>query len=134
MFAYLLERKFRRFIVVGGLGFCVDGGLLTILMQHGWDVIPARCFSFLLAVSSTWLLNRVWTFNLGKVISIRREYAHYFGAQALGAVINLSIFFLWLKIYPVLRDSPLIPFAAGAAVSLAFNYMVSKEFVFKKRG
>lgn len=129
---YLLGREFRRFVVVGGLGFCVDGGLLTILMWYGWDVIPARCCSFLFAVSTTWLLNRLWTFSSGALVSIRREYAYYFGTQMLGAVINLTIFFILIELYPVFRDTPLIPLAFGATVSLAFNYVVSKRIVFKE--
>lgn len=129
---YILGREFRCFLVVGGLGFCVDGGLLTILMRYGWDVILARSCSFLLAVSATWLLNRLWTFDSGKLISIRREYAFYFSAQMLGATINLSIFFILIRVYPAFRDIPLIPFAFGAAVSLAFNYIVSKRIVFKR--
>jgi putative flippase GtrA len=129
---YLLGREFRRFVVVGGIGFCVDGGLLTILMRYGWDVILARSCSFLLAVSSTWLLNRLWTFDSGKLIGLRREYAYYFSAQVLGAMINLSIFFILISLYPAFRETPLIPLAFGAAVSLGFNYMVSKSIVFKR--
>jgi hypothetical protein len=30
----------RRFGLVGGFGFCVDDGLLTTVMKHGWDVMP----------------------------------------------------------------------------------------------
>lgn len=129
---YLPRRDFRRFVVVGGLGFCVDGGLLTILMRYGWDIIPARSCSFLLAVSVTWLFNRLWTFDSGKRISMRRQYVYYFGTQVSGAIINLSIFFMLINIYPALRYTPLIPLAVGAAVSLVFNYMVSKTIVFKR--
>jgi putative flippase GtrA len=128
---YIPKRAFRRFVVVGGLGFCVDGGLLTILMVYGWDVIPARCCSFFLAVSATWILNRFWTFDSVKRISFLMEYAYYFGTQVLGAAINLSIFFVLIWTYPLLRDTPLIPLAFGATVSLGFNYFVSKLFVFK---
>lgn len=127
---YIPKRAFLRFVVVGGLGFCVDGGLLTILMAYSWEVIPARCFSFFLAVSATWILNRFWTFDSVKRKSIRMEYAYYFGTQILGAAINLSIFFVLIGAYPVLRDTPLIPLAFGATVSIGFNYFVSKLFVF----
>lgn len=129
---FLFGRELRRFVVVGGIGFCIDGGLLTILMKFDWDVIPARSLTFLLAVSSTWLLNRLWTFNSEKLISIRREYVYYFGTQVLGAIINLSIFFVLIRIYPVFRDTPLIPLAFGAAVSLVFNYIMSKIIIFKR--
>lgn len=129
---FLFRHELCRFIVVGGIGFCIDGGLLTILLKFGWDVISARSLSFLLAVSATWLLNRLWTFKFKKIISIHREYVYYFGTQALGAIINLSIFFVLIKIYPLFRDAPLIPLAFGAAVSLVFNYTASKITVFKR--
>jgi putative flippase GtrA len=130
--AYLLKREFTRFVLVGGVGFCVDGGLLTFLMKYGWDVIPARCGSFLFAVSVTWFLNRAWTFDQTKPLSIRREYAYYFLAQLLGAVINLFIFFALIGIYSAFRDTPLIPFAFGAAAALVVNFIVSKKIVFKR--
>lgn len=133
LFQYFLVPEFRRFLVVGGLGFFIDGGLLTILMQNNWNVIPARACSFFFAVSATWLLNRLWTFDSEKLISIRREYVYYFSVQVLGAVINLSVFFALIGLHPVFRGIPLIPLAFGAAISLAFNYLVSKKIVFKRR-
>jgi putative flippase GtrA len=129
---YTLRREFLRFVMVGGLGFCIDSGLLTFLMSYGWDVFASRLCSFSVAVSATWLLNRLWTFNSGKLISLRREYAYYLGVQVLGAGINLSIFFILIWAYPVLRNTPLIPLAFGAIVSLASNYLVSKLWIFKR--
>lgn len=128
----LFTREFRRFATVGGIGFCVDGGLLTILMALGWNIFPARSLSFAVAVTATWILNRLWTFPSGTDQNLRREYTYYFGTQAMGAAINLAVFFLLLKIYPEFRHSPLLPLALGAAVSLAFNYFVSKKLVFKR--
>lgn len=129
---YLTERQFHRFMVVGGFGFCVDGGLLTLLMQNDWSIISARSCSFSFAVSTTWLLNRLWTFDSGKRISARKEYSYYFITQILGALINLSIFFSLINLYPALRNIPLLPLAFGATVSMAFNYLVSKKIVFKR--
>lgn len=62
-----LVPKLRRFIVVGGLGFVIDGGLLMLLLASGVDVLPASLFSFLCAVSATWLFNRTWTLRLAPV-------------------------------------------------------------------
>ncbi|WP_158603842.1 GtrA family protein [Acidovorax sp. 94] len=128
---YLITRDFSRFVVVGGLGFCIDAGLLTILIEDNLDVMLARSCSFFVAVSATWMLNRLWTFNSGGFLSIRREYAYYFSVQILGAAINLSIFFILIDFCPEFLDIPLIPLAFGAIASLMFNYVVSKKIVFK---
>jgi putative flippase GtrA len=127
----LFSRSFRRFVFVGGIGFCIDGGLLTVLIQHEWDIIAARTISFLLAVSVTWILNRMWTFSPGFKISKCREYLYYFGTQSGGALINLAIFFCLISVYPYMQDFPLIPFAIGSVIALIFNYIVSKNLVFK---
>jgi putative flippase GtrA len=116
---------------VGGIGFCVDGGLLTVLMKSTWEIMSARSLSFFSAVTCTWLLNRFWTFELDRHIGVRIEYATYIATQVIGALINLTVFFALIEIHPLLRNTPLIPLAFGAAVSLAFNYTVSKKYVFK---
>jgi putative flippase GtrA len=128
-----VKRELILFLLIGGIGFCVDGGLLTVLMWYGWDVIPSRLFSFPVAVSVTWILNRLWTFDSESLAGVRKEYACYFGVQIFGATINLLIFLLLIGAYSALRDHPLIPLAVGAAVSFAANYMLSKAIVFKRR-
>ena len=124
-------RQFYRFLFVGAFGFCVDGGLLTVLMKSGWEILSARTLSFLSAATFTWLLNRLWTFKFKRDIGIRKEYFSYIVMQVVGALINLAVFFTLIKLYPALRDMPLIPFAFGSAMSLAFNYVVSNKYVFK---
>lgn len=129
--ALLQRREFVKFTFVGGAGFCVDGGLLTLLMQSGLEILPARSLSFLSAATCTWLLNRFWTFELEKRIGVRKEYASYIVIQIMGAAINLLIFFVLIELHPAWRNIPLIPLAFGAAVSLVFNYTASKKYVFK---
>ncbi|MBD9499647.1 GtrA family protein [Pseudomonas sp. BGr12] len=122
-----------RFVVVGGFGFCIDGGLLTLLMSQGMDVMPARAISFSLAVSFTWLLNRVWTFSSPERMSSRFEYVLYFSVQVLGALINLSVFFVLMREFPGLKAIPILPFAVASGIAMFFNFFASKFIVFKVR-
>ena len=128
--ALIFNRDFLRFTAVGVAGFCVDAGILTLLMKSGWTVIASRAVSFLLAVSVTWLLNKLWTFQGAGKRGAPREYALYVGAQVVGAGINLGVFFVLISLGPSLRELPVIPLAAGAIVSLGFNYLVSKRWIF----
>lgn len=123
-------REFVRFIFVGGAGFCVDAGVLTLMTFRGWDVVPARGLSFALAVSVTWLLNRIWTFRRTAGRSKGREYALYVLTQTAGALINLGIFFLLVALSPSLSEWPFIPLAIGAVAALGFNFVVSKRWIF----
>lgn len=130
-FSFLQKQELTKFVFVGGVGFCIDGGLLTLLMKLDWGVLPARSLSFMSAVTCTWLLNRNWTFDREEPVGVRKEYASYIATQIAGAGINLLVFFLLIGLYPAWRNTPLIPLAVGAAVSLIFNYTVSKKYVFK---
>ena len=123
--------KFVRFAMVGGLGFCVDGGLMTLLMVSGLEVLWARCISFSSAVTVTLLFNRLWTFESARHTGKKKEYLTYFFTQVVGAGINLSLFFILLDKHPLFRSIPLIPLAAGAGLSLMFTFLVSRKIVFR---
>ncbi len=47
--------EFLRFVIVGGIGFLVDGGVLMALTRGaGLDPYSARVVSFVCAASTTW--------------------------------------------------------------------------------
>jgi putative flippase GtrA len=120
-----------RFVLVGSVGFTIDGGIMLLLMKFGHSVIEARLTSFAAAVTVTWALNRVWTFSATRRGNKRREYLYYLATQLVGAAINLAIFLVCLSLFPALGAYPLIPFVFGASAALIFNYNVSKHFVFR---
>lgn len=124
--------EFPRFVFVGAVGFCVDAGLLTLLMQTGWNIMPARSVSFLSAVTCTWILNRIYTFRMAQRIGILKQSVSYIATQVIGAVINLMVFFALIELYPALHNTPMIPLTFGAVASLAFNFTVSTRYVFKR--
>lgn len=125
------DRKFQRFAIVGAAGFCVDAGILTLLMSMGWDVLLARLISFSLAVSTTWLLNRNWTFHSATPVLGSRQYVLYTAIQIMGALINLGIFTVLISLYTPFRAWPWIPLGAAAFFALLFNFVATRSLVFK---
>ena len=123
----------RRFVLVGGVGFCVDGGILVLLYQHlGLGVLVARLVSFSLAGTTTWYLNRRLTFNPPLSSRPRDEWTRYLAVNGLGALLNLSVFILVIELVPSLAPYPLIVLAMAALVALIFNFLGSKFLVFNK--
>jgi putative flippase GtrA len=55
----------------------------------------------------------------------------YIVTQLIGAIINLLVFFLSIKVYPSLSNQPLLPLAFGASISFFFNFIVSNRYIFK---
>lgn len=125
-------KKLSGFAVIGGIGFCVDAGILTVMvsvLHH--DVYLSRLLSFLCASLTTWSLNRIFVFHG----SIRRhskasEYIRYLIVQIGGALINLTVFFALIQLFPGLKAIPVIPLAFGAAIAMLFNFTCINKWVY----
>jgi putative flippase GtrA len=125
--------KLPGFVVVGAIGFLIDAGILTVLMTgFGLDHYSARAISFTVAVTFTWYMNRRWVFEKSTASMSGREYSSYLVVQAIGAVINLSVFVAVIEIVPKLTSLPVIPLAIGAVAALLFNFSASSRFVFSE--
>ena len=131
MASKLISKIFFSYVIVGVAGFIVDGGILTILMNFGYGILESRLFSFSVAVSITWIFNRIWTFHSESNKKIK-EYIGYFATQIAGALINLFIFYALIFSLPQLKSLPILPLAFGAAASLFFNFAISKLCIFRK--
>lgn len=129
-------KKLFAFGCVGGIGFAVDAGILSLLVNVGGaNVYLSRCVSFATAVFVTWFLNRTWVFKQDAHIARdkRREYLSYFTVQSIGALLNLGVFSLLIATHPALQSYPVIPLAFGSAIAMFFNYMGSHFWVFRSR-
>ncbi len=134
----LIDARILFFGMVGAVGFVVDAFLLTVLIiKFGLDVLPARAVSFTCATLVTWLLNRSLTFSRQasrEQQARKKEYLLYLTVQVVGAALNFVIFLALIEWNPALRQTPIIPLAAGAVVALVFNFALSRKFVFVNRG
>lgn len=120
------------FVVVGGIGFFVDGGILTVLNSfYGLELLPARMASFSVAVTVTWMLNRARTFADRKDHRVVREWSRYAAVNGIGALLNLGIFFWLLHRFSTLNDVPLVPLAIAASAALIFNFFASRHIAFR---
>lgn len=115
---------FLRFCLVGAVGFVVDAGL-TLLFTQAAQLPPlsSRVMAFLLAATATWLLNRRYTF---RSTAGMRSWVPYVAATSFGAVINVSVYWIWLQIAGESAATILGGVALGSGVALAFNYFVSR--------
>ncbi len=129
-----LRGQLPRFAAIGGIGFLVDASILTLLVNgYGMGPIGARGISFAAAATATWYLNRRWTFAASASARRGPEYARYVIAQVLGAIINLLVYLLVIRLLPALGAIPVIPLAVGAAIALLFNFAAARYWVFETR-
>lgn len=126
------RRQASSFALIGGVGFIVDGGILTILNSiYDIELLPARIASFSAAVTVTWFLNRQRTFADRKNQGVVGEWGRYAAVNSIGSLLNMGIFFWLIASYRVLADWPLIPLGMAASIALVFNFVASKYIVFR---
>jgi putative flippase GtrA len=117
-----------RFILVGGTGFVIDGGILSFLLGLQWPVALARLISFTVAVAWTYALNRKLTFRARRASGLveQRTALGYGVIQVLGALTNFGVFLLVVAWRPGWKSFPWLPLAIGAVFGLAVNYSLSR--------
>ena len=128
-----LHKRILAFGATGGVGFAVDAGILQGLFVFGLSPLLARCVSFPVAVTATWLLNKHFTFRDRPDSGARSRYLLYVGGQVAGGLINFCAFVLTMRQWPALATRPIIPLMVGSALALLFNFTWDNALVFKAR-
>ena len=129
----VLIRQLFAFGVVGVLGFLVDAGILYLARCLGIGLIVGRVVSYLTAATSTWALNRRFTFTSREDRGPLREWVLFMISQLAGAVFNLGLYGWLVTSSRLVAAQPVIGVAAGSLAGMLVNFFVAKKFVFKER-
>lgn len=133
-----LPADFPRFMAAGAVGFLVDSLLVLALVNGaGWRPMPARVISILVAMISTWLINRLWTFRAaasGKTASsIGAEFLAYCSVQLTGAAVSYTVYAIVVALTGQSPLQLLTAVAVGAAFAFAINYFGARILVFRSK-
>jgi putative flippase GtrA len=121
---------FLRFGLVGSVGLCWDTA--TVYALRGViGLYAAGAAGFVLAATSNWALNRVWTFKRSEHALMHVQWARFLAINLVGFVFNRGVFFILVAETILCRRVPLLAIIAGTFSGLFFNYFLSKRFVFR---
>ena len=127
----MLSSQFLRFAIVGAIAFVVDAVLLLIAIEGlRWAPEVARILSFLGAVTTTWYLNRTFTFRTQKAPSLV-EFLSYLGGMQVGLATNFSTFFLVLYLSDTATRYPIIALAIATIAGMTLNFLISRRILQK---
>ena len=126
-------KQFVYFSIVGSFGFLVDTTVLYLII-YGFEggLYTARVFSYLFAATSTWWLNRIYTFNSLVKVNYFTQWLKFIWLNTFGGMINYVIYGLTIAYWPTAFNYPVIAVAFGSIAGLMVNFSLSKQFVFKK--
>lgn len=126
-----LAGEFIRFGAVGTLGFLVDATVLMAGLMLGLGPWVGRLLSYLVAASTTYALNRAWTFR-GRASGRHpaREWALFVLVNLGGFAANFGTYALMISLVPLAAAFPVLGVAAGSMAGLAVNFSLSRAIVF----
>lgn len=117
--------QFKKFCLIGGLGFVVDSLFFIFLSQLTDNIMLARLLSFWLAASTTWIGNRIYTFSHQQFTNFIVQWCKHLLTAHISGCINLLVF--WCT-----KEVTFIPvaFCLGILAGLFSNYFIASRFVF----
>ena len=148
--------RFTKFLVVGTLGFVIDFGTLTFLVEvvglpglvaentqfaEIVGLVLANTISFTLAVISNFTLNRFWTYPESRSVRKRVQLPQFTVVSIAGLLINNLIFAISVPIFSrlittldIIPDSfeAYIPAKVVATIVVLFwNFFVNRYWTYR---
>ena len=126
----LISSRFIRFSGVGTVGFIVDSSVLYLMVYiAGFNLFAGRIISYLFAASTTWFLNRHFTFTDFKCSQRTRQWFKFVLVNTAGGIINYAVYAGAIVISTTVTNHPIIGVAIGSLAGLIVNYTASRLLV-----
>ena len=126
-----LLAQFVQFGTVGVVGFLVDTAVVYAVA--GWaGLYVAGALAYAVAVTTTWWLNRIWTFRgRGGGVAAHRQWLAFVAANVPGLILNLGTYFVLVTLVSLCAAHPELAIAAGALAGMFANFALSRAVVFR---
>ena len=120
--------KLFKFIIVGFSGLIIDFGLTFICKEKlNLNKYLSNSIGFLVAASSNYFLNRIWTFGSNNP-EIIAEFSSFFIVSIIGLLINSSI--LWL-IHNKIEINFYLAKCGAIVITTLWNFFANYYFTFQ---
>ncbi len=118
-----------KYVVVGVSAFLVEYiSFLVLFRQLGLSIVGANILSFVFGLMSSFILNRLWTFNDA---SHRHKTTKQFGMYTLLAVINLALTIAIVQVLVNLDIRADISKLLAMVVTSLWNFILFKLVIFR---
>ena len=125
-------QQFLRFGVVGTVGFLVDSAVLLALMALGLGPYGGRVLSYLAAASTTFALNRAWTFRAApRDAPMVAQWGRFLLLNLVGFAANYGTYAALIATVQAVAQHPVLGVAAGSLAGMFINFGLSRRFVFR---
>ena len=122
--------QFIKFALVGVVNTLVNLAVLYILTDiFGIYYLVSAVFAFLIAVTNSFLLNKMWTFKESISYRASSKYIKFVLISVIALIINLIILYVLVEYYSIWYIYAQI---VGVVSNLIINFFGNKLWTFKK--
>lgn len=116
-----------RFSVVGALNTGIDFAVFLVLVKFfQFPLFPSNIIAFSVALTTSYVFNRIWTFHDNKLNQVRYHLAKFVFFCSMGAIITTSALWIFVQVGFVVLLAKLISVLLG----MMWNYVTMRRFVF----
>ncbi|MFH1832568.1 MAG: glycosyltransferase [Candidatus Levyibacteriota bacterium] len=132
----ILFGKFGKFLVVGGIGFVINAGVLRGMVEL-FHISPeiSNLSGAALAIFSNYNLNNIWTFSEEKhtrIVTYLWKMLQFYLTSSIGVIfIQTGTIFVGNKLFGT--KGYFLYFLVGTALLLIWNFTVYNKFIWRKK-
>ncbi|HLC56216.1 MAG TPA: glycosyltransferase family 2 protein [Candidatus Nanoarchaeia archaeon] len=123
-------KEFVKFGIVGGIGTLVNIAILYLFTEKiGVYYIISAILSFIVAMTSNFILNKTWTFNENIKLKIGKEYLQFSLVSFSALLVNLFFLYIFTEVLGVYY---IISQIIAIGIALIINFFGNKIWTFSK--
>ena len=112
----------------------MDAGVLYLaLYVLGMGYYSGRIISYAVAASSTWYMNRRFTFADSRNVNRFGEWVRFVMLNLFGGGVNYAIYAAYIRMHVGSTTAPAIGVALGSFAGMFVNFYLSRRLVFNAR-
>lgn len=122
--------EFFKFAIVGGIGTLINLAILYLLTEEaGFHYLLSAVISFLFAMTSNFILNKIWTFKENMHFDIRKKYIQFSFVSVFALLVNLIFLYIFTDIFGIYY---IISQILAIGTALIINFLGNKIWTFSR--
>jgi len=122
--------EFFRFAIVGGTGTIITVLILYLLTEKvGIYYIFSAIISFIVAMTSNFFLNKVWTFKENIKLNVGKKYLQFSLISVSALLVNLFFLYFFTEVFGIYY---LISQILAIGIAFIINFLGNKIWTFSK--